>query len=144
MTSAFLGVDIGTAISKLVYTDGTVVGRSERTHGVSTPRPGWVEHDAERIWLAECHAIIRELLAASEGATLDALPVSGIGPWPVARRCRQKGPASGHSLWCRHQGDDRNAELNREFGAAAVLERGTTPIGSSPVKPPPMRGCRVA
>src|SRR5690349_3521000 len=78
MTSAFLGVDIGTSSSKgvLVRPHGTVIARAARTHGVSTPRPGWVAHDAERIWWAEFQAIIRELLDASDGATLDALAVS--------------------------------------------------------------------
>ncbi|MEV6135353.1 FGGY family carbohydrate kinase [Nocardia sp. NPDC051990] len=146
MTSAYPGVDIGTAVSKgvLVYTDDTVIAGSERTHGVSTQRPCWVEHDAEPIWLAEFHAIIRELLTASEGATLDALAISGIGPWllPADAAGRPLRPAILYGVDTRAKTEI--AEMNREFGAAAVLERGTIPIGSSPVKPRPMRGCRVA
>lgn len=137
MTSAFLGVDIGTSSSKgvLVRPDGTVVARAERTHDVSTPRPGWVEHDAERIWWAEFQAIIRELLDASDGATLDALAVSGIGPCllPADAVGRPLRPAILYGVDTRATAEI--AELNQVFGAAAVLERGGSPLTSQAVGP---------
>ncbi|WP_040701408.1 FGGY-family carbohydrate kinase [Nocardia vinacea] len=137
MTSAFLGVDIGTSSSKgvLVRPDGTVIARAERTHGVSTPRPGWVEHDAERIWWAEFQAIIRELLGASDGATLDALAVSGIGPCllPADAVGRPLRPAILYGVDTRATAEI--AELNQVFGAAAVLERGGSPLTSQAVGP---------
>ncbi|MEV2222482.1 FGGY-family carbohydrate kinase [Nocardia vinacea] len=137
MTSAFLGVDIGTSSSKgvLVRPDGTVIARAERTHGVSTPRPGWVEHDAERIWWAEFQAIIRELLDASDGATLDALAVSGIGPCllPTDAVGRPLRPAILYGVDTRATAEI--AELNQVFGAAAVLERGGSPLTSQAVGP---------
>ncbi len=137
MTSAFLGVDIGTASSKgvLARSDGSIIAKSERTHGVSTPQPGWVEHDAERIWWAEFHAIIRELLEASDGATLDALAVSGIGP------CLLPADAAGNPLrpailyGVDTRATTEIAELNQEFGAGAVLARGGSPLTSQAVGP---------
>jgi len=48
-----LGVDIGTYSSKgvLVTTDGKVVFKSSIPHKVSIPKPGWMEHDADNVWM---------------------------------------------------------------------------------------------
>src|SRR2546429_426269 len=73
-----LGVDIGTSGSKGVLTtpDGTVVATATREHGVSSPRPGWAEHDARAVWWSDFTAIAREL----GGAEVAAGGVGGIGP----------------------------------------------------------------
>jgi xylulokinase len=46
-----LGIDVGTASSKAVLcrTDGAIVGRAQRPHRTSYPRPGWAEHDADAV-----------------------------------------------------------------------------------------------
>ncbi|MFD1052447.1 hypothetical protein ACFQ1S_46105, partial [Kibdelosporangium lantanae] len=63
----------------LVTVDGRITARAERPHGVSTPHPGWVEHDAEAVWWTDFVQIARELVdAATEPVT--SLGVSGIGP----------------------------------------------------------------
>ncbi|MEV6333625.1 FGGY-family carbohydrate kinase [Nocardia vinacea] len=137
MTSVFLGVDIGTSSSKgiLVRPDGTAIARAERTHGVSTPRPGWVEHDADLIWWADFRAITRELLDAADDTELDALAVSGIGP------CLLPADAAGNPLrpsilyGIDTRATSEIAELNQEFGAAAVLQRGGSPLTSQAVGP---------
>jgi sugar (pentulose or hexulose) kinase len=43
-----LGLDIGTATTKAVLArpDGTVIATAQRPHTVSSPHPGWAEHDA--------------------------------------------------------------------------------------------------
>ncbi|MFX0577559.1 FGGY-family carbohydrate kinase [Nocardia nepalensis] len=133
----FIGIDIGTSSSKgvLVRPDGTIVARSDRTHGVSTPRPGWVEHDAEGIWWAEFREIVRELLDAADGAPLDALGVSGIGPCllPADAAGNPLRPAILYGVDTRATAEI--AEFNREFGAAAVLDRGGSPLTSQAVGP---------
>ena len=52
MSDLFLGIDVGTGSSKAVLAtaDGTVVATAIRKHGLSLPRPGWAEMDAEQIW----------------------------------------------------------------------------------------------
>ena len=67
MGNVLLGVDIGSASSKgvLARPDGTVVATAVREHELSTPRPGWVEHDAENVWWGDFVAIARELTAAA-------------------------------------------------------------------------------
>ncbi|MFG1796111.1 FGGY-family carbohydrate kinase [Nocardia sp. NPDC049149] len=133
----FLGVDIGTSSSKgvLVTAEGAVVARSERAHGVSTPRPGWVEHDAETVWWADFVAITRDLLAAADGATLDGLAVSGIGPCllPADANGRPLRPAILYGVDTR--ATTEIAELDAEFGTAAVLARAGSPLTSQAVGP---------
>jgi glycerol kinase len=52
MSELLLGVDIGTSSSKGVLTrpKGEVIATAVRPHELSLPRPGWAEHDAEKIW----------------------------------------------------------------------------------------------
>lgn len=82
MAEVVLGVDIGTLSSKglLVRLDGTVVATVVREHELSTPRPGWAEHDAERIWWGDLVAITGDLMAQAGGDRVVAVGVSGIGP----------------------------------------------------------------
>ncbi|MFD0363365.1 FGGY-family carbohydrate kinase [Nocardia sp. GCM10030253] len=147
----YIGIDIGTSSSKgvLVQRDGTVIARAERAHGVSTPRPGWVEHDAEAVWWADFVAITRELMDiahrvfGSNGPLdgrarvhlLDALAVSGIGPCllPADADGRPLRPAILYGVDTRATAEI--AELNAEFGAQAVLERAGSPLTSQAVGP---------
>ena len=46
------------------------------------PRPGWAEHDAEKVWWEEFVGLCRELLPKREGRVV-AVGVSGIGPCVV-------------------------------------------------------------
>ncbi|MFE3190433.1 FGGY-family carbohydrate kinase [Nocardia sp. NPDC059240] len=132
-----LGIDIGTSGSKGVLVDhsGLVAMRAERPHRVSTPRPGWVEHDAETVWWADFVAIARELVHAADGEPIDALAVSGIGP------CLLPADADGKPLRpAILYGVDTRAsveieELNAELGAHTVLERCGSPLTSQAVGP---------
>ncbi|MBP2472100.1 xylulokinase [Crossiella equi] len=131
-----LGIDIGTSGSKGVLTrvDGTVVATATRAHGVSTPRPGWVEHDAETVWWADFLALTRELLATA-AQPVEAVAVSGIGPCLL--------PADGAGTPLRPAilyGVDTRATaqitaLTGELGAEAILARGGTPLSSQAVGP---------
>jgi xylulokinase len=78
----FLGVDIGTASSKAVVVgaDGTVLASATRPHAISSPRPGWFEHDPEGVWWDDFCALTREVIAALPGGRIETLSVSGIGP----------------------------------------------------------------
>ncbi len=132
-----LGVDIGTASSKgvLVDPDGAVVARSVREHAVSTPRPGWVEHDAEAVWWADFTAITADLVRAAEGRTLAGLGLSGIGPCLLAadERGTPLRPAILYGVDTR--AGTEIAELNAEFGADEILARGGSPLTSQAVGP---------
>ncbi|MET9312923.1 FGGY family carbohydrate kinase [Kribbella sp. NPDC003505] len=59
MVQAVLAIDQGTTNSKavLVAADGTVLGSGSAPVGLATPRPGWVEQDAENLWRSVLRAI---------------------------------------------------------------------------------------
>lgn len=133
----FIGIDIGTSSSKGVLTDrdGVVAARVERAHGVSTPRPGWVEHDPEGVWSADFVAIARELVDAAGDRELAAIGVSGIGPCllPADSDGRPLRDAILYGVDTRATAEI--AELEAELGAQAVLERSGSPLTSQAVGP---------
>lgn len=81
--SLLLGIDIGTSSSKgvLCTTDGDVLASSIIEHDTSFPRPGWAEHDADKIWWGEFVQICGKLLSGEySGLDVGGVAVSAIGP----------------------------------------------------------------
>lgn len=79
MSSGYLvGVDIGTYSSKgvLVTTDGKVVASHTVPHGMDMPRPGFFEHDADKVWWHDFVEIAQNLL---KNSGVDAKKILGIG-----------------------------------------------------------------
>ncbi|HEY4455058.1 MAG TPA: FGGY family carbohydrate kinase, partial [Pseudonocardiaceae bacterium] len=76
-----LGIDIGTSSAKgvLVRADGTLVAQAVIEHEVSRPHPGWVEHDATRVWWDGFRRLVGELSVAAD-EPISAVGCSGIGP----------------------------------------------------------------
>lgn len=64
MARYFLGIDIGTSQGKGVIIDDSckVVCEAHVPHSVSTPHPGWFEHDAEKIWWGDFCKLSHELM----------------------------------------------------------------------------------
>jgi xylulokinase len=125
-----IGIDMGTSSSKgvLVSPEGTVVANEVCPHGVSTPRPGWVQHDALDVWWADFVAIARSLVEAADGRPIAALGVSGIGPCllPADSGGRPLRPAILYGVDTR-----ATAEIDllaSQFGASSILARGGTAL----------------
>jgi xylulokinase len=133
-----LGVDIGTYSSKGVICtpDGEVLDEATIEHGLSLPRPGWAEHDAEAIWWSEFVAITRALLGERfRGEDVGGVAVSAIGA------CVLPVDAQGHPL---RQGilygiDTRASEeiswLNERFGEAPMFDLGGMALTSQAIGP---------
>lgn len=132
---AVLGVDIGTSSSKgvLVTFDGTILGSAVRQHEVSRPRVGWVEMDAD-LWWREFVAIARELTARTD-ALVVSVGISGMGPCLLVTddQDRPLRPAILYGV------DTRSVaqidELNAEFGADQILDRGGSELSTQAVGP---------
>lgn len=126
-----LGVDIGTASSKgvLARSDGEIVATAERAHGVSSPRPGWAEQDAERVWWADFTAICAELLARADGPIAGVCP-SGIGPCVLAADAHGTPlrPAILYGIDTRATREI--ADLTERLGAGEILRCGGTLLSS--------------
>jgi xylulokinase len=76
-----LGVDIGTYSAKgvLCAPDGEVLAQATIEHGLSLPRPGWAEHDADAIWWGEFVGLTRQLLGDRfRGEDVGGVAVSAI------------------------------------------------------------------
>jgi len=131
-----LGLDIGTSSSKAVLArpDGTVVASAQRPHGLSLPRPGWAEHDAEAVWWEDVRALCAELVPQA-GDALAAVCVSGIGPCvvPCDAALRPLRPAILYGIDSRAGAEI--AELDERLGADAILARGGSRLTSQALGP---------
>lgn len=79
-----LGIDIGTYSSKGVIVEalsGEIVTEHSIEHGLETPKPGWAEHDADKVWWSEFLKICRILIDESgvQPQQIECLGVSGLG-----------------------------------------------------------------
>lgn len=133
----FVGVDVGTFETKgvLVDADGVVLASARRRHGISTPRPGHVEHDPETDWWDGVTAVTRELAQHPLAAEVDAVAVSAIGPCVVAvdEDLAPLRPAILYGVDTR--ATRQVAGLTRRLGAEEVLRRGGNPLSSQSAGP---------
>ena len=136
MDELLLGIDIGSSSTKgvLATPDGTVVAEAQRAHALSLPRPGWVEHDPEAVWWSDVTALAHEL-GPEDPRAITAVCVSGIGPCvaPCDRGLRPLRPAILYGIDTRAQ--DEIGELERRYGAEAILARGGSALSSQAIGP---------
>lgn len=76
--SYLLGIDIGTSSSKgvIIGTDGKSKATELVEHGISIPKPGWAEHDADEVWWRDFCKLLTRLTAK---ANINPNELSGIG-----------------------------------------------------------------
>ncbi|MDP9369965.1 MAG: FGGY family carbohydrate kinase, partial [Chloroflexota bacterium] len=122
-----LGVDIGTYSSKgvLCTPAGEVLASETIEHGLSLPRPGWAEHDADGIWWGDFVGLCRAFLRGKyTGADVGAVAVSAIGACmlPVDAAGRPLRPGVLYGIDTR--ATEEIAWLNREFGEDALFDLG--------------------
>lgn len=121
-----LGIDIGTSSSKgvLVRPDGEVVATAVREHSVSSPHPGWFEHDAREVWWRDFEAIAGELSSVmGRHGTIAAVGLSGIGPCvlPAEADGTPLRPAILYGVDTRATAEI--AELTERYGAEVIIDR---------------------
>jgi xylulokinase len=133
-----LGIDIGTYSSKgvLCTPDGDVVASHVVDHGITMPRPGWVEQDADAIWwndLVEiCRAVTSEEYPAAE---IGGIAVSAIGPCmlPLDEAGRPLRPGVLYGIDTRAQ--EEIVWLNEHFGEQAMFDLGGMALTSQAIGP---------
>jgi xylulokinase len=136
--SLLLGIDIGTYSSKgvLCTPDGDIVASHVVEHGISMPRPGWVEQDADAIWWHDTVAICRALISDDHPAhEIAGVAVSAIGPCmlPVDENGTPLRPGVLYGIDTRAHGEI--AELNAQFGEEALFDLGGMALTSQAVGP---------
>ena len=135
-----LGVDIGTYSSKGVLVDGgsgQVVADHIIEHGLSMPKPGWVEHDADTVWWGEFVQICRELLRKSkiDPRAIRGVGVSGIGNCvlPIDEAGKPLRPGILYGIDTRAR--EEIAHLERELGRDQIFQVSATHLSSSAAGP---------
>jgi xylulokinase len=136
--SLLLGIDIGTYSSKgaLCAPDGEVLASATVEHGLSLPRPGWAEHDADEIWWGECVALIRTLLSSGHsGADIGGVAVSAIGACmlPVDAQGRALRPGVLYGIDTRARREI--ADLTAKYGVEALLRQSGMILTSQSIGP---------
>ena len=77
MSDLILGIDIGTASTKVIAFDrtGAEVAFASRPYPLLAPQPGWVEQDADEVWRALLDAL-REVVDRAAGQRIRALALA--------------------------------------------------------------------
>ena len=134
-----LGVDIGTSASKGVIVDmaGRVTASAGVPHDVSMPRPGWAEHDADKVWWGDFCQITRKLLDISglTGRDIGAVGCSAIAPCvlPIDERGRPMRSAILYGIDTRSVPQIR--ALEHELGLERMLHAGGCALSTQSVGP---------
>lgn len=118
-----LAVDQGTTGTRSMIVDGAgaVVAYSYREHRQITPRPGWVEHDAEEIWRnveATARAALRK--ARLTPRDLAGIGIANQGETVVAWDARTGRPVANAIVW---QCSRTRAAMERVARGAAAARR---------------------
>ncbi len=109
----FLGIDVGSSGTRGVLVDetGRRVADEQLPHGISRPRPGWAEQDAEHDWWESAAAVSRRLVDGRSDRVAGGRRVRAR----AVRRGRRRGRAAsapGDPVRDRHEsaGADRAAD----------------------------------
>ncbi len=134
-----MGIDVGTFSSKgVVCTAGReILAQHQVEHGLSVPRPGWAEHDADGVWWYDVCTIARALLDGAQvtGRDVAALAVSALGAdlVPLDAQGRALRPAILYGIDTRS--GQEIADLNARFGAAEMANLAGMALSAQSVGP---------
>ncbi len=80
----FIGIDIGTLSTKglLICQDGDIICQTSIEHKINSPKPSWLEQNADEIWWAETVEVIRRLLnhPKAKPSNIGGIGISGLFP----------------------------------------------------------------
>ena len=109
---AVLAIDQGTTSTKalVVAPSGRVLGSGTSPLGISSPRPGWVEQDADELWRSVTLAAL-DALAAADGVRVLGVAVSNQRETVVAWDDADGRPVAPAISWQDQRGDAECARL---------------------------------
>lgn len=121
-----MGIDIGTSGSKgvLVTLEGEVIAEQSVAHGFDMPRPGWAEHDADKVWWHDFCLLSRALLGqvALKPGQLAGVGCSAIAPTmlPLDEQYRPLRPSILYGIDTRAAAEIE--ELTAQLGQERIYE----------------------
>jgi xylulokinase len=135
----FLGIDVGTFETEGVLVDesGVVRASASRRHGISTPKQGFVEQDAESVWWADLCFVSNELMKSevAQSGKIASMACSAIGPCvlPVDADINPLRPGILYGVDSRAQ--DQITELRERFGDADIFSKSGNSLTSQSAGP---------
>lgn len=134
MPQYLLGVDVGSHETKGVLTDasGSVVASAVLKHEMQYPKPGFVEHDVEKVWWGEFADICRTLIeeAGADPSEIVGLSVSAaFGMVPVDEDINPLRPG-GIMYGIDTRSTAEISELNQRLGEDNILQRCGNPLST--------------
>ena len=139
MKDLLLGIDVGTYSSKAVLTNtnGDVLCTETIAHGISTPKAGFVEQDADAVWWNDLTVLCKKIFASGDYFASDvaALAVSAIGPCllPLCAEGKPLCPAILYGVDTRAA--DEITELNTQFGEESLFNHSRMHLTSQAISP---------
>lgn len=139
MKDLLLGIDVGTYSSKAVLTlpNGQVLRTETVQHGISTPRPGYIEQDAESIWWNDLVLLCRKIFSNSSFSASDvaAVAVSAIGPCLLPLGSHGEPLRPGILYGVDTRAELEIAELNKELGEEVIFQHSKMALTSQAIVP---------
>lgn len=135
----FMGIDVGTYETKgmLIDRNANCIATASQGHEMSSPKPGYAEHDAEKIWWGELCTVSRALIEKSgvSPEKIAGIGCSAIGPCclPVDSECNPLRPGILYGVDVRAERQIRH--LIETMGEEYVLKKYGNPITSQSVGP---------
>lgn len=139
MSELLLGIDIGTNSTKgvLVTPSGDIAARHEVPHGMSVPRPGWAEHDANAIWWGDVVEVCRAFFGTSgfRGSDVRGVGISAIGPCVVPLDAALRPLRPGILYGVDVRASKQIEELNELVGQDAIMQISGMALTSQAIGP---------
>src|ERR1700716_1013464 len=133
MASYIGAIDQGTTSSRFIVFDrsGRIVSTAQREHEQIYPRPGWVEHDPEEIWLRTQQVVVGAL--EKSGLRRDQLVSVGVTnqrETTVAWYRRTGKPIYNAIVWQDTRTDQFVNELVRQGGQDLLRDKTGLPLAT--------------
>jgi glycerol kinase len=126
-------IDQGTTSTRCILFDaeGDIVATDQLEHAQITPRPGWVEHNAQQIWL-NTQAVIQGALARADVTARDivALGITNQRETTVLWDRRTGEPVYSAIVWQDLRTADICAKLAQNGFAATVQKKAGLPVAT--------------
>lgn len=120
----------------LATLQGEVVREHVIEHELLVPRPGWAEHDPEKVWWGGVTGICRELLSGGySGADVAAVAVSAIGPCLLPLNAQGRALRNGILYGVDTRASQQTSALNEQIDQADLLELAGSSFTSQAIGP---------
>ncbi|PWU05572.1 MAG: glycerol kinase [Terriglobia bacterium] len=133
MPDFIAAIDQGTTSTRFLIFDrtGDIVGSAQKEHQQIYPQPGWVEHDAEEIWLRTRQVISEALESAGLGPQdLAAIGVTNQRETTVLWDRKTGRPVHHALVWQDTRVGDAVSEFSREGGADRFRAKTGLPLST--------------